>query len=366
MTDAPRLLMLSAYEAGSHARWRKTLTQGMADFHWQALTLTPRYFRWRIRGNPLSWLDEPELGVSWDLVIATSMVDLATLRGLQPTLAKTPAVLYFHENQFAYPGTERQHESIDPAMVNLYAALSADRLIFNSEWNRSSFLHGVEMLLRRLPDAVPPGVADRLGRKTSILPVPLESALFQPRSTPWDFARPHLVWNHRWEYDKGPDVLLSLVERLKALGQPFWLSVVGEGFRQSPPAFRHLREAHADVVRHWGYIDSTADYRRLLSQADIVLSTAWHDFQGLSVQEAMASGCLPWVPDRLAYPEYVPPTFRYPIAEEATAQGVLAAEHLVVALAQWRRQSPTPPDLDGLAAPVLLPQYRRLFESLMR
>ncbi|HAC26289.1 MAG TPA: DUF3524 domain-containing protein, partial [Marinobacter hydrocarbonoclasticus] len=47
-------------------------------------------FQWRIRGNPVSWLHQPGLDESWDLVIATSMVDLATLRGLHPRIANTP------------------------------------------------------------------------------------------------------------------------------------------------------------------------------------------------------------------------------------------------------------------------------------
>lgn len=366
MTDVPRLLVLSAYEAASHARWRKTLMSGMADWTWQALTLPPRYFRWRIRGNPLSWLNEASLDEQWDLVVATSMVDLATLRGLHPRLAGTPAILYFHENQFAYPGSDRQHDSIDPAMVNLYAALSADRLVFNSDWNRRSFLAGVEQLLQRLPDAVPAGIIDRLGGKASILPVPLETDVFRPHDAVRDFSRPHVLWNHRWEYDKGPEVLLAFVEHLKALKQPFSLSVVGEGFRRCPAPLTRLREAHSDVIHHWGFIPEVEDYRRLLAQADLVLSTAWHDFQGLSVQEAMAAGCLPWVPDRLAYPEYVPNGFRYPAMEDATAQGQVAAENLVSALAHWRAAPPAVPDISGVAASALLPRYRSLFDSLLR
>ena len=81
---------------------------------------------------------------------------------------------------------------------------------------------------------------------------------------------------------------------------------------------------------NWGYLQSRADYDRLLGEADVAISTALHDFQGLSVLEAMASGCLALAPDRLAYPEYVPAAQRYashadnPAAEADAAAGLLS------------------------------------------
>lgn len=42
-------------------------------------------------------------------------------------------------------------------MVQLYDALVADRLAFNSAFNRSTFLSGDEDLLKAMPDAVPHG-----------------------------------------------------------------------------------------------------------------------------------------------------------------------------------------------------------------
>ena len=39
-------------------------------------------------------------------------------------------------------------------------------------------------------------------------------------------------------------------------------------------------------------------------------STARHEFFGIAVVEAIACGCLPWLPDRLSYPELVPQELR--------------------------------------------------------
>jgi hypothetical protein len=60
-TAKPRILILSGYDAGSHRRWREQLVASQPEFEWRSLFLAPRFFRWRIRGNALSWLDEPLL-----------------------------------------------------------------------------------------------------------------------------------------------------------------------------------------------------------------------------------------------------------------------------------------------------------------
>ena len=144
-----RILLLSAYDAASHRRWREALVAQFSEHDWQVLTLPARHFRWRIRGNSLTWAmsDRGVLEQDYDLLVATSMVDLATLKGLVPKLAEVPSIAYFHENQFAYPASGRQFDSVDPQMVTLYTALAADRLAFNSEYNRETFLRGVERLL---------------------------------------------------------------------------------------------------------------------------------------------------------------------------------------------------------------------------
>ena len=43
-----------------------------------------------------------------------------------------------------------------------------------------------------------------------------------------------------------------------------------------------------------------------------MLSTALHDFQGLSILEAVQAGCVPIVPNRLAYQEIFDAQYKYP------------------------------------------------------
>lgn len=367
-----KILLLSAYDAASHRRWRKGLVSAFPEHEWEVLALPARYFSWRIRGNGLSWaygqrgiLERP-----YQLIIATSMVDLATLKGLVPSLAATPSMVYFHENQFAYPANERQRNSLEPAMVNLYSALAADSLVFNSEYNRSSFMRGVGQLLKKLPDFVPAGIVEQLQQRSALLPVPLERECFQNnQSAP---SKPlHIVWNHRWEYDKGPDRLLRLINRLLAHKQVFSLSVLGEQFRERPAEFDEIKEAFSRQssaeLYHCGYIESISTYRQILASADVVLSTALHDFQGLAVIEAVAAACIPLVPDRVCYSEWFDKDCCYRSVLDDVDQEAAGLAERVIALAKAKQAGvlPKPPILDGLGWQALKPAYQRLLSEVV-
>lgn len=307
-------LLLSAYDAGSHRYWRKGIEARLNEFDWTVLTLPARYFNWRIRGNPISFIEQfsAELSREYDFVIATSMVDLATLRGLIPSLANTPSLIYFHENQFEYPQSDKQNKSIEPQMVNLYSALAADQLVFNSDFNRTSFFKGCDELMAKLPDYTFNDLSQRLYKKSSVIPVPISDGIF---SLPLVHAAQNtsikLIWNHRWEYDKGPDRLLCFLQELELRGVDFEINIVGEKFRKVPSEFELIKGHFSDQINYFGYIDNVDDYWALLSRCDVVLSTAIHEFQGVSVMEAVAAGCLPLVPNRLSYSELINEQYRY-------------------------------------------------------
>ncbi|AZZ93818.1 DUF3524 domain-containing protein [Hahella sp. KA22] len=314
-----KILLLSAYDVDSHKRWRQGLLKAFPEHDWVSLSLPPRFFRWRIRGAPISWslYEDEALRGAYDLIVATSMADVATLRGLYPNLAVTPLLVYFHENQLAYPRSEEQHDSIDPAMVNIYAALAADRVVFNTTFNLESFLAGLESLITRLPDAVDAELCRRIRDKSQVIPVPLEDELMRfPREKKGEQPLT-IVWNHRVEYDKGVDDLLMILRRLRARTHDFQLVMLGRRFRQAPLAWSQLQEEFAAHLLFDDYAESREAYWRWLSRAHAALSTAQHEFQGLAMMEAAALGCAPVTPDRLSYPELFPHSRRYQDAEEA-------------------------------------------------
>lgn len=302
-----RILLLSAYDAASHRQWRQGLVANLPQHHWTVLTLPDRFFSWRIRGNALSWVAEQQglLQQAFDLIIATSMVDLATLKGLQSNLTAIPTLLYFHENQFAYPESGHAHSSVEAQITSIYSAMAADQLLFNSAYNRETFLHGARALLKKMPDHAPLSVITVLEAKSSELPVPVDNICFRQKASLSD-EPVTLVWNHRWEYDKGPDRLRLVLKELVRRGVDFRIHLLGQRFRRWPEAFDYIKEEFNTQILSWGYIEDRHDYLQLLQQSDMVFSTALHDFQGLAMQEAIACGCIPVAPNRLAYPEYIP------------------------------------------------------------
>ena len=362
-----KVLLLSAYAAGSHVSWRQNLLAMLPEWDWTVLELPPRYFSWRVRGNPLYWsLAQRELlEQEYDLLLATSMVDLATLRGMVPGLSRAPAALYFHENQFDYPPGKSRHSPLEARMVSLYAALAADRLLFNSRYNMESFLQGCAGLLGRFPDKVPVGIPGRLAGKARVLPVPVDVAhlaegISRWPGTPGKAERPlRLLWSGRFEHDKGGEQLLAVLELLESSSVNYEVAVVGQQFRRSPPAFSAIPATFAHRLVHFGYIEECQNYHALLRGADLVLSTALHEFQGLAVMEAVAAGCLPVVPDRLAYVELYPERFRYrSVPDDPREEARAAVDCLIGTWRALQQEEITAPDLQRFSLASMGPRYR--------
>ena len=370
-----RILLLSAYAARSHVAWREALQTMLPEHEFTVLELPPRHFNWRVRGNPLHWAlaETKALTADYDLLLATSMVDLATLRGLVPALASLPSLLYFHENQFAYPASAHQTGQVEVQMVSIYSALAADRLAFNSCFNRDSFLDGVSTLLRRLPDKVPSGIVDRLRARSQVLPVPFSSPARRDaekdrgasafRGSRGDAPETlRILWVGRLEYDKGCDRLPAFAELLEQSGVDFELAVVGQEFRERPASVSELQNRFGHRLVHVGYLPSREDYLATLLDADVVVSTALHEFQGLAVLEAVSLCCLPIVPNRQVYSEWFDAEFLYEgDTADATVDGRAAAEAVMRIAALQRAGRVSAPDVSRFSQQALAGDYRDLF-----
>jgi len=317
-----------------------------------------------------------------------SLADL--IAGLPPPLRGTPTILYMHENQVAYPrghepgdggggevsagesgaidaagdragdldapsetrasstsgggnsvgdnsvgdnsvgdnsvGDNSGGRDVHFALTNLTSVLSADRVIFNSEWNRRSFIEGIGHLLAHAPDGRLGDVAARIARRSEVIWPPVEPPPppegKEPEGIGGRSADPgnergvverggvlhkpvRVVWPHRWEHDKGPDELLDIADRYSEKLNIRW-TILGQRFRGYPPAFAEFRRRWADRIDQIGFEPDRRAYWRHLHRCDWVLSTARHEFFGIAVVEAMLAGCLPWLPDRLSYVELLP------------------------------------------------------------
>lgn len=365
-----RILLLSAYDTDSHKSWCQGLLKHLPEIDWTYLTLPGRYFSWRIRGNALSWAYGPNkavLSMPYDLILATSMVDLATLRGLVPNLARTPAIMYFHENQFSYPKSQQQHKSIEPQMVNLFSALSAEHLVFNSQYNLDSFTQNARKLLKQLPDHAPLQAIDSILQKSNVLPVPIqppkkEAMQISQASTNFDHQRPlKIIWNHRWEYDKGPDLLKEVIQQIERLDLPVSFTIAGMSFRNHPQAFKDIKNQSFSCVKHIATFEDKEDYFNALYDHHVVLSTALHEFQGLAMLEGAAHDCIPLAPNRLAYPEWMPMEYLYSESDQIT----LEANNIITQLQHWiTNELPEKICVKKYYWPLLANQYKNLLLNI--
>ncbi len=264
-----------------------------------------------------------QTGQSWDAVVCTDMLDLATLKGLYPNLP--PVVLYFHENQFEYPNRHAKRSDLHFPFTNLTSALCADEVWFNSAFNLTSMLDGITATLKLLPDYPPTWSVEAIGSKSLVQSPGIEigGEVDSQRILSRASADPiKIVWAARWEHDKGPDLLLEVLNELKTQSVNFSISIVGQQYHRKPEAFEQIKDMHSDQIADWGFVPRTT-YDQLLSKADVFLSTANHEFFGLSFVESISHGCCPVVPNAMAYPGLMQPIFEAEtLLYETSAQAV--------------------------------------------
>lgn len=305
LTCSVRALAVEPYLGGSHEEFLRGLARhsrrGVDVFG-----LPATKWKWRMRGGAVLLADDIPRPFRADALLCSDFLDLAAFLGLRPDLAALPSVAYFHENQLTYPVRQESERDYHYAFTNISTCLAADRVLFNSAFHRREFLEAVPGLLKRMPDCRPSAVAERIEAKSGVLwpGVDLEEA-DRGRAAAHGGRRGPLtvVWSHRWEFDKAPEAFFRVLFQLAEEGADFRLCLLGERFRDAPGVFAQAKEHLRGRIVHEGFAESRAEYFRLLAGCDVFVSTAVHEFFGMAAAEAMAAGCCPALPDRLAYPE---------------------------------------------------------------
>ncbi len=311
-----KILVLEPYYGGSHKTFLDGL-QAHIPHDFILLTLPARYWKWRMRLAAPFFADKITALCSATKIagiFCSSFVDVAALRSLLPSLVnELPFYSYFHENQFAYPVRQEDERDVHFGLTNLTTALASDKVAFSSSHNMQTFNQGVEQVLQLCPDMHFAGLMEKIAAKASILHPGIDfspfdkAAAFRVQSS----GAPVIIWNHRWEHDKNPEYFFETLFALDECGVDFRLIILGQSFRTIPAIFSAAQDKLQHKIIHCGFAESRKDYARLLAQGDIVVSTARHEFYGISVIEAVRAGCLPVVPNRLSYPELFPSQYLY-------------------------------------------------------
>jgi glycosyltransferase involved in cell wall biosynthesis len=303
-----KLALIEPYFGGSHQQWAEGLKNNL-DIDTQIFHLKDSYWKWRMHGGAIT-LAEQYLKTEFqaDLILATDMLDLGTFLSLTRKKATNSKVaIYFHENQLAYPWQEhdrdlKQGRDLHYAFINYTSALAADRVFFNSSYNQSSFLEGLEKMLRFYPDNRNLNSIEVIRDKSEVLPLGLDLKGFDAIERKTNDI-PVILWNHRWEHDKNPKEFFETLIELKSEGHDFKLIVLGEYYARQPEIFNKAERELKEEIIHFGYVEDFENYGKLLKSADILPVTSIQDFFGISVVEAAYCGAKPLLPKRLAFPE---------------------------------------------------------------
>jgi glycosyltransferase involved in cell wall biosynthesis len=315
-----RIHLISPYHGGSHKAWAEGWQQ--SSQHSITLhTLPDRFWKWRMHGGAITLARKfLAQNAQPDLILATDMLDLTTFLALtRQQTAHLPTAVYMHENQLTYPlpqngragpmrrqAGERDHHY---AFINIVSMLAADHVYFNSQYHLNSFFAALPNFLKHFPEYNELNAVAALRKKSQVLPVGVNfSRLNQKQMRPKINKVPLILWNQRWEYDKNPKAFFAALYAAAEAGHHFEVALCGQQYGKRPSIFTEAIEKLASRIIHVGHADLPT-YRRLLWQADITLSTAHHEFFGISVLEAIYCRTFPLLPSRLSYPELLPEAY---------------------------------------------------------
>lgn len=312
-----RILYLEAFYGGSHRNFADGLI-GHSRFKVDLYSLPEKNWKWRVRSGAYHFMEKVSRPEDYDLLFLPGMISLADLKAFWGDRCP-PVLLYLHETQLSYPLPPGKGEDYLPLFTELSNALLSDLLVFNSRFHRNSYLQALPGLLDRIPESQPRWVIPKIAEKSRVIYPGIDLSFQDSDSrenkskgqpTEQEKAKgqgPVILWNHRWDFDKDPEAFFRVLRKIDQGDTPFRLILLGENAQFIPKVFLYAKERYGDSILQFGWAESREEYLGLLGLADIVVSTAIQENFGISVAEAAALGCFPLLPDRLVYPELVPP-----------------------------------------------------------
>ncbi|MYF40306.1 MAG: DUF3524 domain-containing protein [Rhodothermaceae bacterium] len=314
-----KVLALEPWYGGSHRNFVDGLIKNSCH-EYELVTMAARFWKWRLQGGAQTLARKcsqlAESGFTPDVILASSMVNIPAFLALsRKYIGNVPVVYYLHENQLTYPLSKEEKRDLSYAYINYLSCLAADQVVFNSEFHYNEFIRALPGLLRVFPDYTHLHTVSEIRAKSRVMHLGMNLQAHARYSNTQGSERdsPIVLWNQRWEYDKNPEAFFRLMNRLDDAGCRFRLILAGKRFEEQPSEFDTAFERYADRILHYGYAEDFEEYSRLLHRADIVVSTAIHEFFGIAMLEAIYCGCHPLLPNRLSYPELIPEKLHKPL-----------------------------------------------------
>ncbi|MBW2218328.1 MAG: DUF3524 domain-containing protein [Deltaproteobacteria bacterium] len=305
MIKKKKILFLESFYGGSHKDFADGLVSE-SQHKIELVTLPARFWKWRMRGAALYFFKKIKSFSEYDGLIVTDLMSLADLKALSGT-AFPPSVVYLHENQLTYPTAPDESVDYQFGFTNLTTTLTAEKVIFNSHTHYNSFFSALPGFLNMMPEYHPKWAIKEIQDKSDVIYPGISYSDCRLKKKNKNIKKtPLIIWNHRWEFDKNPQDFFYALDRVSEKGFDFKIALLGENFQIKPKEFIAAKERYGDRIIVYGYAESKSDYAKWLSKGDVVISTAIQENFGISIVEAVRAGCIPFVPDRLSYPEIIP------------------------------------------------------------
>ncbi|MCK5673708.1 MAG: DUF3524 domain-containing protein [Spirochaetales bacterium] len=305
-----KILFLESYYSGSHKAFADGLIKN-SKHNFNILTMPARFWKWRMKGAALYFAEQINNVEEYNLIFATDLINISDLKALLGNNCP-PIILYFHENQLAYPLNNNEKLDYHYGLTDLTNAITADSVVFNSETHKRTFLKELPLFLNHLPDFIPTWPIERIEAKSIVIYPGIENSVVINKDDKLEKQNndiPLIIWNHRWEFDKNPEDFFNVLFKLEKENIPFQLALLGEKYKKQPPVFKEAEIILKKNIIHSGYLESYDDYTNMLKKGDIVVSTANQENYGIAIIEAILAGCKPILPNRLSYPELIPTKF---------------------------------------------------------
>ena len=304
-----KILYVEPYYSGSHKNWidsYKKYSKHKVDI----LSLPGKKWKWRMHGGAITLAKEfNALNKKFDVIICSDMLNLPIFKSLcNKKILHSKIIMYFHENQLTYPWSPEDTDTTNNrdlhyAFINYTSSLISDYNYFNSQYHYESYFDGLKKYLNKMPDFQNKKTINKIRYKSDILHIGCDLKSNFSDKLIKKKNNPIILWNHRWEYDKNPELFFKTLFQIKKDGIKFSLVVLGKKYKKYPEIFNRAQKILKDEIIHFGFCNSKDEYFSWLKKSDILPVTSNQDFFGISIMEAVCSNCYPILPNRLTYPK---------------------------------------------------------------